>query len=165
MRKRISFLIVVITLTLNMPAFAKDTVVIPGFTEISYPTEVKFGNSICKSLKFTYVNDEDLAKENSLFLIQILHSRKKITHGYGAWFSRQTSDPKYAHVPSLPRAGVIPIKLCKKKWTLGTDVNKTVLAATPPGTYRIYFVAGNRDPVTGAALDGKIEIFKTLKVF
>lgn len=148
----------------SSPAFAESTVVIPGFTEITYPSEVKIGSSGCKTIKFTYVNDEDLVQENSVFLIQILHKTKKVTQGFGAWFSTMTANPSVVELGALPRAGVIPIKLCKMKWTTGTGSNKATLAATPPGTYRIYFTAGYVDAVTGAALPGKIEIFKTLKV-
>lgn len=145
-------------------AFAAETVVIPGFTEISYPAEVKMGSSSCKTIKFKYVNDEDLAQENSVFLIQILHKTKKIDQGFGAWFSKMTANPNYVDLAPLPRAGEIPVKLCKKKWTAGTGDNKTNFAATPPGIYRIYFAAGYLDAVTGTPLPGKIEIFRTLKV-
>jgi hypothetical protein len=153
----------------TFPAYAVEniletTVVIEGFTEITYPTKVIIGSSGCKTVKFKYVNDENLAQENSVFLVQILHKTKKITQGFGAWFSTLTSNSNSVELGPLPRAGVIPIKLCKKKWTSGTGVNKTVMAATPPGSYRIYFTAGYVDPVTGKPLEGKIEIFRTLKV-
>jgi hypothetical protein len=164
MQKKIIASIVAILLGTSSPAFADATVVIPGFTEISYPSEVKIGSSGCKTIKFAYVNDEDLVQENSVFLIQILHKTKKVTHGFGAWFSTMTANPSSVDLGPLPRAGIIPIKLCKKKWTSGTGSNKATLAATPPGTYRIYFTAGFVDAVTGAPLPGKIEIFKTLKV-
>jgi hypothetical protein len=164
MKKKLVASFVAILMTMNSPAFADATVVIPGFTEISYPSEVKIGSSGCKTIKFTYVNDEDLAQENSVFLIQILHKTKKVTQGFGAWFSTMTANPSSVDLGPLPRAGVIPIKICKKKWTSGTGSNKATLAATPPGTYRIYFTAGFVDAVTGAPLPGKIEIFKTLKV-
>jgi hypothetical protein len=164
MKKKLVASIVAILMSTSSPAFADATVVIPGFTEISYPSEVKIGSSGCKTIKFTYVNNEDLAQENSVFLIQILHKTKKVTQGFGAWFSTMTANPSSVDLGPLPRAGVIPIKICKKKWTTGTGSNKATLAATPPGTYRIYFTAGFVDAVTGAALPGKIEIFKTLKV-
>lgn len=164
MRKKLLASILAIALGMSTPAVADTTVKIPGFTEITYPTTVKIGNSGCKTVKFTYVNDEDLPQENSVFLIQILHKTKKVTHGYGAWFSTMTANPSSVDLGPLPRAGVIPVKLCKKKWTSGTGANKASLAATPPGTYRIYFAAGFVDAVTGAPLEGKLEIFKTLKV-
>ena len=164
MRKNIIALIFAIILSTNFPAFANETVVIPGFTEISYSSGVKIGRSGCKTINFAYINDEDLTQENSVFLIQVLHKTKKLTHGFGAWFSTVTSNPNSVELGPLPRAGVIPIKLCKKKWTTGRGENKTTMAATPAGTYRIYFTAGFVDAVTGAALPGKIEIFKTLKV-
>ena len=164
MQKKIIASIVAILLGTSSPAFANATVVIPGFTEISYPTAVKIGSSGCKTINFTYVNDENLAQENSVFLIQILHKTKKRTQGFGAWFSTMTANPNSVELGSLPRAGVIPIKLCKKKWATGSGANKATLAATRPGTYRIYFTAGFVDAVTGEALPGKIEIFKTLRV-
>ena len=137
---------------------------IPGFSEISYPTKVSIGASGCKTIKFNYVNDEDLAQENSAFLIQILHKTKKQNHGFGAWFSKLTATPSSVDLGPLPRAGIIQVKICKKKWTLGSGKNKSVVAATPPGTYRILFAAGYVDAITGELLEGKIEIFKTLKV-
>ena len=163
MKKIIASLLVLI-LSMAIPAHADTTVVIPGFTEISYPPKVKIGSSGCKTIKFTYVNDENLVQENSVFLIQVLHKTKKITQGYGAWFSTLTANPISQEIGPLPRAGVIPIKICKKKWSTGTGANEATLAATPPGTYRVYFAAGYVDPVTGAPLDGKIEIFRSLKV-
>ena len=164
MYKKLIAVIAAILVSASSPAFADTTVVIPGFTEISFPSEVKIGSSGCKTIKFTYVNDEDLVQENSVFLIQILHKTKKITQGYGAWFSTMTANPSSVELGPLPRAGVIPIKLCKKKWVSGSGTKKETLAATPPGTYRVYFAAGFVDAVTGAPLPGKIEIFKTLKV-
>ena len=164
MQKRLVASIVAILLSTSSTAIADTKVVIPGFTEISYPSEVKLGSSSCKTIKFTYVNDDDLAQENSVFLIQILHKTKKVNQGFGAWFSKMTANESSVELGPLPRAGVIPVKLCKKKWTTGTGENKTTFAATPPGTYRIYFAAGFVDAVTGAPLPGKIEIFKTLKV-
>lgn len=162
--KKIIASVLVLILSLATPAYADTTVVIPGFTEISYPSQVMIGSSGCKTIKFTYVNDETLPQENSVFLIQILNKSTKVTHGFGAWFSKLTANPSSNELGSLPRVGVIPIKICKKKWSIGSGANKKTLAATPPGTYRIYFVAGYVDPVTGAPLDGKIEIFKSLKV-
>ena len=164
MLKKIFLILFVTLLGISTPAFADTTVSIPGFTEISYPTAVKIGSSGCKTIKFTYLNDENLAQENSVFLIQILHKTKKINQGFGAWFSNITSNPNSIEIGPLPRAGVLPIKICKKKWTTGSGTNKETMAATPPGTYRIYFAAGFVDAVTGAPLDGKIEIFRTLKV-
>jgi hypothetical protein len=164
MLKKIIVIFLVLLQGVSTPAFADTTVSIPGFTEISYPAAVKFGSSNCKTIKFTYVNDENLAQENSVFLIQILHKTKKINQGFGAWFSTMTANPSSIEIGPLPRAGVLPIKICKKKWTTGSGANKSTMAATPPGTYRLYFAAGFVDAVTGAPLDGKIEIFKTIKV-
>ncbi|ASY26179.1 hypothetical protein [Candidatus Planktophila versatilis] len=139
-------------------------VVIPGFTEISYPTKVTIGTSGCKTIKFSYVNDEDLVQENSAFLIQILHKTKKQSHGFGAWFSTLTANPNSIELGPMPRAGLISVKICKKKWTIGSGTSKALAAATPPGAYRIYFTAGYVDSITGEPLEGKIEIFKDLKV-
>lgn len=164
MRQKILTVIISFLVFTSSSAFAAETVVIPGFTEISYPSEVKMGSSGCKTIKFTYVNDENLANENSVFLIQILHKTKKVNQGFGAWFSKLTANQSSFELGPLPRAGVIPVKLCKKKWTSGTGENKATFAATPPGIYRIYFAAGFVDAITGAPLPGKIEIFKTLKV-
>ena len=143
---------------------ASATVEIPGFTEVSYPPNVTLGKSGCKTINFKYVNDEYLVQENSVFLIQILHKTKKITHGYGAWFSVITSNPSSIELGPMPRAGIIPVKLCKKKWYAGSGANRKAMAATLPGTYRIYFAAGYVDATTGNPLEGKQELFKTLKV-
>jgi hypothetical protein len=164
MRTKIIASFLVLLLGITAPAYAKVSVVIPGFTEITYPAAVKFGSSACKTIKFSYVNDENLTQENSAFLIQILHKTKKINQGFGAWFSTMTANQSSIEIGPLPRAGVLPIKICKKKWATGSGANKATMAATPPGTYRIYFAAGFVDAITGAPLDGKIEIFKTLKV-
>ena len=101
MKKIIASLLVLI-LSMAIPAHADTTVVIPGFTEISYPSKVKIGSSGCKTIKFTYVNDENLVQENSVFLIQVLHKTKKITQGYGAWFSTLTANPISQEIGPLP---------------------------------------------------------------
>ena len=170
MKKSLQILIVVFLIVgVSSPAQSADggldgKLIVPGFTEISYPTKVKIGTSGCKTIKFHYVNDEDLAQENSAFLIQILHKTKKQNHGFGAWFSTLTANPNSVDLGPMPRAGIIQVKICKKRWTFGTGTNKSVVAATPPGTYRILFAAGYVDAITGEPLEGKIEIFKTLKV-
>ncbi len=158
------FLFINLTPSSSANAVVQETLVIPGFTEITYPSRVFLGKSNCKTINFKYVNDEDLVQENSVFLIQILHKTKKVTHGYGAWFSVLTANPNSFELGAMPRAGVIPIKLCKKSWTVGSGKNKEQIAGTPSGSYRIYFVAGFVDSISGNPLEGKIEIFRTLKV-
>jgi hypothetical protein len=170
MKRTIAKILVVVFLLINtMPsstasAIAQKALVIPGFTEITYPSQISMGKSKCKTVNFKYVNDEDLVQENSVFLIQILHKTKKVTHGYGAWFSVLTANPKSFELGPMPRVGVIPIKLCKKSWIVGSGKNREQIAGTPSGNYRIYFAAGFVDSVSGQPLEGKIEIFRTLKV-
>jgi len=170
MRKSLQILLVIILICgVSSPAHGADSelygkLLIPGFTEIKYPKKVSYGSSGCKTIKFNYVNDEYLAQENSAFLIQILHKTKDQNHGFGAWFSTLTANPNSADLGPMPRAGIIQVKVCKKKWTFGSGDNKSVVAATPPGSYRILFAAGYVDAVTGDPLEGKIEIFKTLKI-
>ena len=158
-------LIIVLTLSLSLgvaPAKADD-VTIPGFATINYSNVVKLKTKGCQELKFSYVTDENLALENTVFLVQLVHKSKKIVYGGAAWFSTFTSKGPEA-LPSMPRIGSLKIKICRNSWVMGTGSNQQKYPAVNPGTYRLYFAGGYVDPETGSKTGEKIEVIKSLKL-
>ena len=164
MRKvMLMFLIMlVISSTTNIAKAANLT--IPGFAEINYQSSVKLKPKGCQNLKFSYVTDDNLARENTVFLVQLVHKTKKIVYGGAVWFSAFTSKGPDA-LPAMPRIGTLQIKICRNAWTAGTDANQQKYPAVIPGTYRLYFAGGYVDPETGEKTGEKIEELRQIKLF
>jgi hypothetical protein len=162
MRRAIFSLIFVILLGSTPAAHAAD-VTIEGFANLTYDNPVKLKKTGCQDLKFSYVTDDNLARENTVFLVQLVHKSKKLIYGGAVWFSTFTSKGPDA-LPSMSRIGTLKIKICRTAWTMGTGVNKEKLPAVAPGTYRLYFAGGYVDPETGVKTGDKVEVYRTLKI-
>jgi len=160
-RVLIAFLSISLSLGVT-PANAED-VTIPGFAKINYSKVVRLKTKGCQELKFSYVTDENLALENTAFIVQLAHKSKKIVYGGAAWFSTFTSQGPDA-LPSMPRIGSLKIKICRNSWVMGMGSNQQKYPAVNPGTYRLYFAGGYVDPETGVKIGEKIEVIKSLKL-
>jgi len=142
------------------PAFA-DQIVLDGFATLTYPNSVKLKKSGCQTIPITYETDGNLSRENTVFLVAIVPQTSKQTYGYAAWFSTLTYLGENA-LPPMARIGTLQVKVCRKAWIYSSKATKPT-PAIKPGTYRIFFNAGNYDAVTGVLLDDKIEIIRTIK--
>ena len=159
--KKILISLLVVGLSLGPTQAHADDVTIPGFADINYSNPVKLKSSGCQDLKFSYVTDDTLARENTVFLVQLVHKSKKIVYGGAVWFSAMTYKGPDA-LPSMSRIGTLKIKVCRKAWVMGTGSNQEKFPAVTPGTYRLYFAGGTMDPETGAKSGDKVEVIKTL---
>lgn len=162
MKKAIFALIFILIFGNLQNANAAD-VTIDGFSNITYEDTVKLKATGCQNIKFSYFTDDALARENTVFLVQLVHKSKKIVYGGAAWFSTFTSMGPDA-LPSMSRIGTLSMKVCRSAWALGKGVNKQKYPAVTPGTYRLYFAGGFVDPESGAKTGDKIEVYKKLKL-
>lgn len=161
MRRVIALALIFSLITPYSHAIAAETT-IPGFATINYPNTVKLKKSGCQDLNFEYETDDSLSRENTVFLIQIIHTSKKVIYGDGAWYSTLTSRGPEA-LMAMSRIGTVPMKVCRKPWLSGKGVNQVKVPGINPGTYRLYFAGVYVDPVTGGKLGEKIEVMKTIK--
>ena len=157
----LAFLILVLTFPTS--SASAENITIPGFAEISYDNVTKLKTKGCQELKFSYVTDDNLARENTVFLVQLVHKSKKIVYGGAVWFSTFTSRGSDA-LPAMPRIGVLKIKICRNAWIAGAGANQQKYPAVNPGTYRLYFAGGFVDPDTGAKTGDKIEVIKQIRL-
>ena len=161
-----SFLVVLITtllsLTPNMSfAVEKIETYIPSYVSVTYPITVTLKSIGCQNITFSYAVDEDLPLENTVWLVQIVHSTKNAIYGGNSWFSTLTYMGDKA-LPPLPRAGVRSVKVCRKTWVEGKGANKQSVPGIKPGKYRLYFAGVTLDPVTGSKIGEKTEVYKTI---
>jgi hypothetical protein len=147
----------------HLPAAQAAEVTIEGFVSITYEDPIKLKKTGCQELNFSYITEDALSRENTVFVVQLIHKSKKIFYGGTAWFSKFTSNGPEA-LPAMPRIGNLKIKVCRTPWSLGSGANAMKVSAMKPGKYRIYFAGGYRDPETGEKTGEKVETYKTLKV-
>lgn len=162
MRKVLFGLILVVVMG-SMPSAHATDVTIEGFATLTYQDPIKLKTSGCQDLKFSYITEDDLARENTVFLVQLVHKSKKLTYGGAVWFSEITSRGPDV-LPSMSRIGVLKLKVCRNSWVMGTGALKEKFPAVIPGSYRLYFAGGYVDPETGAKTGDKVEVYKTLKL-
>lgn len=160
MKKLILLPLVSIFLSTMAPAYA-DQVTLGGFATFTYPSIVKLKKSGCQEIPVGYVTDDNLSRENTVFLVAIIPKTSKRAYGYAAWFSTQTYMGEKA-LPPMSRIGILQIKVCRKAWIYFSKATRPTPAIVP-GTYRLFFKGGNADPVTGELRDEKIEITRTIK--
>ena len=161
--KRIGLLVCLILSTTVIPYANADEVVIQGFATLDYPTKVKLRTSGCQTISISYVTDDNLARENSVFLVQLVHKSKKVFFSGATWFSNITSYGPDA-LPAMSRIGTLNLKICRKPWVMGTGPNKEKIPAVTPGLYRLYFAGGYVDADTGEKIGEKIEVTKSIKL-
>jgi hypothetical protein len=142
------------------PAHA-DQIVLDGYATLNYPSTVKLNRTGCQNIPFEYVTDENLSRENTVFLVAITPNNSKRVYGYAAWLSTQTYMGDKA-LPPMARIGVLQVKVCRKAFMYSSLSTKLTLASKP-GTYTVYFNAGNTDPVTGSVIGERIEIKRKIK--
>ena len=160
-RSKVIFSLVVMGSTsFNSSAFA-DQIVIDGFATLTYPSTVKLKKSGCQIIPVTYVTDDNLSRENTAFLVAIVPQNSKQTYGFATWISSLTYLGDNA-LPPMARIGTLQVKVCRKAWIYSSSATKPT-PAIKPGNYRIFFNAGYYDAVTGALLDDKIEIVRSIK--
>jgi hypothetical protein len=152
-----------LSLILGVSPAKADDVTIPGFAVLSYSKIIKLKAKGCQEMKFEYTTEENLPRENTVFLVQLVHKTKKIVYGGTAWFSTFTYMGEDS-LPAMPRIGTLKMKLCRNGWIAGSGPNQQKYPAVNPGKYRLYFVGGFVDPETGGPIGDKIEIFKSLKL-
>jgi hypothetical protein len=161
--RRAIFILLTVVLLGYMPTAHGAEVKIEGFANLTYEDSVRLNTARCQDLKFSYVTEDDLARENTVFLVQLVHKSKKLIYGGAVWFSKFTSDGPDA-LPAMSRIGTLKIKVCRNSWSLGTGENKEKFPAVKPGTYRLYFAGGYVDPESGEKTGDKVEVFRTLKL-
>jgi hypothetical protein len=146
-----------------MPTAVASELVIPGFATVNYPESVKLKKTGCQNIPFKYLTDENLVRENTVFLISIAPENTKRVYGYVAWLSTQTSMGENA-LPSMARIGILQLKVCRKAFMYSSQATRKTPGITP-GTHRIFFNAGNVDPITGNVIGEKIEIIRSIRFY
>jgi len=146
-----------------IPSAQADQVVINGYATLDFPVSVKLNKTGCQNIPFEYITDDNLARENTVFLVAITPNSSKRVYGYAVWFSTQTYMGDKA-LPPMPRIGVLQVKVCRKAFMYSSTSTQLTLAAKP-GTYTVKFNAGNTDPVTGSVFGEKIELTRKIKFF
>ena len=161
MKKLIAFPIFLIFMGFTPSAHA-DRIEIPGYATVNFPTTVKLQKTGCQEIPFSYETDENLARENTVFIVAIAPQNSKKAYGYAPWFSTQTYMGDKA-LPAMARIGVLQVKICRKPFLYSSKATVKTPGISP-GTYRIIFDAGNTDPATGAVVGERIELFRTIKL-
>lgn len=144
-----------------IPSAYADQIVLDGYATIEYPSEIKLKKVGCQDIPFNYVTDENLSRENTVFLIAITPNNSKRVYGFATWLSTQTSLGDKA-LPPMARIGVLKVKVCRNAYQSSPTSTKLALAAKP-GVYTISFNAGNTDPVTGSLIGEKIELTRKIR--
>jgi hypothetical protein len=160
MKRRILLSTLVLVLGFIPSAYA-DQVILDGYVTLDYPGMVKLNKTGCQNIPFKYVTDENLSRENTVFLVAITPNDSKRVYGYAAWFSTQTHLGDKA-LPPMARIGVLKVKVCRKAFMYSSLSTKLTLASKP-GTYTVYFNAGNTDPITGSVIGERIELKRTIR--
>ena len=159
MKKIIALTISILAITPLSSAQA-DQVLIPGFANISYQSRVKLVKTGCQEISFKYETDENLSRENTVFLIAITPQKTKKAFGYVAWFSTQTYMGESA-LPPMARIGVLRMKVCRKPFLYSPN-STTKTPGISPGTYRLFFNAGTTNSITGELEGTKIELIRSI---
>ena len=159
MRKLIFLLTLVLAMGVIPSAHAEE-IIIDGYVTINYPATVKLNKTGCQNIAFKYVTDENLSRENTVFLVAITPNDSKRVYGYAAWFSTQTYMGDEA-LPPMARIGVLQVKVCRKAFMASSKSTKLTLASKP-GTYTVVFGAGTYD-ATGSLTGEKIEFKRKIK--
>jgi hypothetical protein len=163
MVRRIVCLLALILSVGVVPTARADQIVIDGYATIDFPASVKLNKTGCQNIPFKYVTDDNLSRENTVFLVAITPNESKRVYGFATWFSTQTSLGDKA-LPPMARIGVLQVKVCRKAFMYSPSSTKLTLAAKP-GTYTVNFNAGNTDPATGSLIGEKIEITRKIKFY
>ena len=160
--KRLIFLLTLVLAMGVIPSAHAEEITIEGYVTINYPATVKLNKTGCQNIAFKYVTDENLPRENSVFLVAITPNDSKRVYGYAAWISTLTYMGDQA-LPPMARIGVLQVKICRKAFMYSSKSTKLTLASKP-GTYTIYFNAGTYDE-TGSLSGEKIELKRKIKFF
>ena len=156
--------IILSTLILAMnviPSAYADEIVLDGYVTINYPSTVKLNKKGCQNIPFQYITDENLPRENTVFMVAITPNDSKRVYGYAAWLSTLTFKGEKA-LPPMARIGVLQVKVCRKAFMYAPSSTKLTLASKP-GTYTVYFNAGTYDAATGSLNEERIEIKRKIK--
>lgn len=130
------FIILCMCIIFPNPAFAEpDSIILPGFATIEYPTVVKIAKTKCQKVNLDYQIDENLDINGAAIAIQIGNVKKKTLNGGTAWFGLV---PGSENVGPLPSIGRLTIKVCKNNWTFKTQKYIAIKAQT----YDFYFGYG-----------------------
>ncbi len=158
--KRLIFLSTLVLAMGVIPSAHADEIVIDGYVTINYPTTVKLKKTGCQNIAFKYETDENLPREDTVFLVAITPNDSKRVYGYAAWLSTLTYMGDKA-LPPMARIGVLQVKVCRKAFMYSSKSTKLTLASKP-GTYTVYFNAGTYD-ATGTLTGKKIEFKRKIK--
>lgn len=121
-------------------AQASQTIIqVPNFATISYPSVVKFNKYSCQTINIEYEMNSELNTELAAMAIQIVDIKKKIKYGGVAWWG--TNIPKLQTDMSMPLIGVLPLKVCKKAWSVG-KVDPIKYSAVRANKYDLYIGYG-----------------------
>ncbi|MSV56956.1 MAG: hypothetical protein F2906_07135 [Actinobacteria bacterium] len=160
--KRLIFLLTLVLAMGVIPSAHAEEITIDGYVTINYPATVKLNQTGCQNIAFKYVTDENLPRENSVFLVSITPNDSKRVYGYAAWMSTLTYMGDQA-LPPMARIGVLQVKICRKAFMYSSKSTKLTLASKP-GTYTIYFNAGTYDE-NGSLTGEKIEFKRKIKFY
>ena len=159
MKTRLIYLLIILTF-LAPPTYASE-VDLPGYAQFTYPDSVILKKSGCQRIGVSYKTYDELPREDTVFLIAITSKKDKRSVGAAAWFSKLTYMGAGA-LPAMSRIGTLELKVCRKPWRFSSSADK-LTPSVKPGTYRIFFVGGRIDPVSGQTMPDKEEIIRFIK--
>lgn len=158
---RISMIGAVLISVLFVPPAHSSSIELPGYAKFEYPSSVKLKKKGCQSISINYKTEESLPREDTVFIIAITPKENKRSVGYAAWFSKLTYRGEQA-LPAMSRVGAFQIQVCREPWKFSSNADK-LTPAVKPGIYRIFFVGGTIDPITGETMPEKIEVIRSIK--
>jgi hypothetical protein len=161
--RRVALLLVSILCVGSIPSAHADQIVLDGYATLDFPATVKLVKTGCQNIPIKYVTDDNLSRENTVFLVAITPNESKRVYGFATWFSTQTALGDKA-LPPMARIGVLQVKVCRTAFMYSKSSTKPTLAAKP-GTFTIYFNAGTTDPATGSIIGEKIELTRKIKFY
>jgi hypothetical protein len=134
-------------------AQTKQTIIqVPNFATITYPSVVKLKKTSCQTINIEYEMNSALNTDLAAMAIQIGNIEKKIVYGGVVWWGENI--PSINTDMSMPLIGALPLKVCKKAWTLG-KVNPIKYSAVKANQYDVYIGYGYYSPTSTGPIDKK----------
>lgn len=143
----------IFTINSSIAETNQTTIQVPNFATITYPSVVKFKKTSCQTINIEYEINSELNTELAAMVIQIVNIEKKITYGGVAWWGPNISN--FQTEVSMPLIGALPLKVCKKAWSLG-KVDPIKYSAVKVNKYDMYVSYGFYSLTGAAPVDKKI---------
>jgi hypothetical protein len=147
----------VLMVNISVAQTNQTVIQVPNFATLTYPSVVKLKNTTCQTISIEYEINSDLDTELAAMIIQIVNIKKKIIYGGVAWWGPNI--PNLQTDNAMPLIGALPMKVCKKAWSLG-KVDPIKYSAVKANQFDVYVSYGYMSSSGTAPVDKKVETSK-----